>query len=136
MSTRSLGHDARNVLRFFVETVGAVVVLAAAKFGSTHIAAATGTPLRILLDLLPVPAVWLLLFVMLRYYWRIDEFQRLQFLKSVSLTGGIMAGIAWSWPSLHKAFGWSAADSGMWEVYFSILFVVITAILARPMRAR
>ncbi len=111
-------------------------MLAAAKFGSTHIAAAAGTPLRLLLDLLPVPAVWLLLLVMLRYYWRIDEFQRLQFLKSISLTGGIMAGIAWSWPSLHKAFGWIAADSGMWEVYFSILFVAITAFLARPLRAR
>ena len=136
MSIRSLGHDARNGLQFFAESIGALVVLAAAKFGSTHNAAAAGTPLRLLLDLLPVPAVWLLLFVMLRYYWRIDEFQRLQFLKSISLTGGILAGIAWSWPSLHQAFGWTAANNGTWEVYFSTLFVVITAFLTRPLRAR
>ncbi|MEI9990732.1 MAG: hypothetical protein WDM86_11900 [Rhizomicrobium sp.] len=136
MSTRSLGRDPRNGLQFFAEAIGALVVLAAAKFASTYIPAAAGTPLRTLLDLLPVPGVWLLLFVILRHYRRIDEFQRLQFLKAVSLTGGIMAGIAWSWPSLHKAFGLVVADSGMWEVTFSILFVVITTVLARPPRAR
>ena len=79
--------------------------------------------------------VWLLPLVMLRHYLRIDELQRLQFLQSIALTGGIMAGLAWSWPSVQRAFALQPPLGGMWEVHFSILFVVISAVLPR-LRAR
>jgi hypothetical protein len=134
MNARALGHEGRTILRFFVEAVGAVAILAAAKIATRMIPAVPGSTAYILVQLLPVPAVWLLPLVMLRHYRRIDELQRLMFLQSIALTFGILVGVAWSWPSLHQAFGWVPADNGMWEVYFSIVFVVISALLTR-MRA-
>jgi len=131
MNAHALGHDARTGLRFFAEALGAVVLLAAAKLTADHVQLTPGTPLYVFVQLLPVPAVWLLPLVMLRHYLRIDELQRLQFLQSIALTGGILAGVAWSWPSLHRAFGWDATDNGMWEVHFSVVFVVISALVTR-----
>jgi hypothetical protein len=128
MNTRS--YDARTTLRFFAEGLGAILVLAAATAIARHTNLAPG-PANTLLQLLPVPAVWLLLLVMLRHYLRIDELQRLQFLQSIALTAGILVGMAWSWPALHRAFGWAVSDNGMWEVYFSVVFVVISALLTR-----
>lgn len=124
-------YEARTSLRFFAEAAGAVAILAAAKFATRLIPATPGTTAYIIVQLLPVPAVWLLPLVMYRYYRRIDELQRLMFLQSIALTFGILVGIAWSWPSLHQAFGWVPAGNGMWEVHFSIVFVVISALLTR-----
>ncbi|HUO89366.1 MAG TPA: hypothetical protein VMU08_09345 [Rhizomicrobium sp.] len=131
MNARAMGHDARTGLRFFVEALGAILVLAAVTFVARHVRLAPGTPLGTLVQLLPVPAVWLLLLVMLRHYLRIDELQRLQFLQSIALTAGILVGVAWSWPAFHRAFGWSLSDNGMWEVSFSVVFVVISALLTK-----
>jgi hypothetical protein len=130
MSTPTLGHDARTGLRFFAEGLGAIILLAAATLFARHTHLAPGT-LNTLVQLLPVPAVWLLLLVMLRHYLRIDELQRLQFLQSIALTAGILVGVAWSWPALHRAFGWEVSDNGLWEVNFSVVFVVISALLSK-----
>jgi hypothetical protein len=130
MNARSLGYDARTTLRFFVEGLGAVLLLAAAT-AVAHRANLAPGPANTLVQLLPVPAVWLLLLVMLRHYLRIDELQRLQFLQSIALTAGILVGVAWSWPALHRAFGWEMSDNGMWEVYFSVVFIVISALLTK-----
>jgi hypothetical protein len=131
MSTRTLGHDARTGLRFLAEALGAILLLAAATLIAHRTQLTSGTPLNSFVQLLPVPAVWLLLFVMLRHYLRIDELQRLQFLQSIALTAGILVGVAWSLPALHRAFGWDVTDNGMWEVYFSVVFVVISALLTK-----
>jgi hypothetical protein len=131
MNTRTLGHDARTGLRFFAEALGAILLLAGATLVSHRAHLAPGTPLNTLVQLLPVPAVWLLLLVMVRHYLRIDELQRLQFLQSIALTAGILVGVAWSWPAFHRAFGWDVSDNGMWEVHFSVVFVVISALLTK-----
>ncbi len=68
---------------------------------------------------------------MLRHYLRIDELQRLRFLQSIALTAGVLLGLVWSWPSLKHAFGWQAPDFVMWHVEFSIIFVVISALLTK-----
>ncbi len=130
-----LQYDVRTNLRYFLEALGAVALLAAAKFAADRISLPPGTPLFIAVQLLPVIPVWLLPLVMLRHYLRIDELQRLQLLQSLSLTAGIMAGIAWSWPSVQRAFSLSATN-GMWEVHFSILFVLISALMTRVRSGR
>jgi len=135
MKTRTLGHDARTGLRLAAEMLCAVVVLVAAKFAARHLPIVPGTAAYIVVQLLPVPAVWLLPLAMLRHYRRIDEFERLLFLQAVALTAGILAGIAWSLPSLHSAFGWNSAENGMWEVYFSGVFVAATALVNVRARA-
>lgn len=130
MSNPSLRFEARTTLRFFAEGLGAVLLLAGATVVAHHANLPAG-PANTLVQLLPVPAVWLLLLVMLRHYLRIDELQRLQFLQSIALTAGILVGVAWSWPALHRAFGWEMSDNGMWEVHFSVVFVVISALLTK-----
>jgi hypothetical protein len=130
MNTQTLGYDARTTLRFFAEGLGAVLLLAAATVIAHHTSLPAG-PANTVVQLLPVPAVWLLLLVMLRHYLRIDELQRLQFLQSIALTAGILVGVAWSWPALHRAFGWEMSDNGMWEVHFSVVFVVISSLLTK-----
>ncbi len=129
MNAQILGRDARINLRFFLEMAGAVIVLAAAKFAARHIPVTPGTAAYMAVQLLPVPAIWLLPLVNLRHYLRIDELQQLQFLQAIALTAGILAGVAWSLPSLHIAFGWNGTDSGLWEVHFSVVYVAVTALV-------
>src|SRR5262249_50188517 len=121
--------------RFMVEMVGAVAILLLATFIAHHAPVPRGTTGYTIVQLLPVPAVWLLPLAMLRHYFRLDELQRLKLLQSLSITGGILAGAAWSLPALHNAFGWTGRDDGMWEVSFSVIFVVVTA-LVQQLRAR
>ena len=129
MNTRTLGYDASTVLQYLAEMMGAVLVLAAAKYAARHLPLAPGTAAYIVVQLLPVPAVWLLPLASLRHYLRIDEFQRLQFLQAIALTVGILAGVAWSLPSLHDAFGWNTGANGMWEVYFSVIYMIATVLV-------
>ena len=85
-------------------------------------------------QLAPVIPVWLILLAMLRHYRRIDELQRLQFLQSMSLTAAIMAGIAWSYPAIQRAFE-LRAPLQMWELHGALIFVVISALITK-IRAR
>ncbi|MBL6937546.1 MAG: hypothetical protein ISS15_14595 [Alphaproteobacteria bacterium] len=135
MTTHTLGYETRTIMRFFIEMVGAVGILLLVSFAAHHAPVPRGTTAYTLIQLLPIPAVWLLPLAMLRHYLRLDELQRLKLLQSISLTAGILAGAAWSLPALHSAFGWTATDDGMWEVWFSVVFVVITA-LVQQLRAR
>jgi hypothetical protein len=124
-------HDARTGLRFFAEAVAAVALLAATTIGAHRLSPLPGTQFYVAVQLIPIMPVWLLLWVMVRHYRRIDELQRLRFLQAVSLTAGILAGVAWSWPSLQRAFGLEQPMGGMWEVYFSVVFVVVSALVPK-----
>ena len=135
MNAQTIGYEARTIWRFFAEAVGAVAVLAVVSFAAHHAPVTPGTTEYTVVQLLPVPAVWLLPAVMLRHYLRIDELQRLQLLQAIAITGGVLAGVAWSLPALHKAFGWTVQDDGMWEVWFSVIFVLATALVTK-LRAR
>jgi hypothetical protein len=130
MTTRTIGHDARTGLRFFVEAFGAGLLLFATTFFAHRSHLAPG-PLGTVVELLPVGAVWLLLLTMYRHYRRIDELQRLKFLQSIALTAGVLLGFVWSWPSLQHAFGWELPGWSMLHVHFSIVFVVISALLTK-----
>jgi hypothetical protein len=134
-SLKLRSYDTRTFLQFLLEALGAVLLLAATTLLAHRVPLQSGTPLYTAVQLAPIVPVWLLPLVMLRHYLRIDELQRLQFLQSIALTGGIMAGLAWSWPSVQRAFALQPPLGGMWEVHFSILFVVISAVLPR-LRAR
>jgi len=68
---------------------------------------------------------------MYRHYRRIDELQRLKFLQSIALTAGVLLGFVWSWPSLQHAFGWELPGWSMLHIHFSIVFVVISALLTK-----
>lgn len=122
-------HDTRTGLQFFLEALGAVLLLAVTTIFAHSVQ--PGTPFYTAVQLAPIVPVWLLPLVMFRHYLRIDELQRLQFLQSLALTGGLMAGLAWSWPSVQRAFALQPPLGGMWEVNFSILFVVISAFLPK-----
>jgi len=135
MTTRTMGFDTRTNLRFMIEMIGAVAILLVVTFAAHHVPLRPGTVMYTIVQLLPVPAVWLLPFAMLRHYWRLDELQQLKLLQSISLTAGILAGVAWSLPALRNAFGWTASNDGSWEVSFSVVFVVVTA-LVQQLRAR
>lgn len=125
-----LGYDARTGLRFAAETVGALAVLAATTLIAHRLPLAPDTTLYTVVQLLPILPVWLLLLVMYRHYRRIDELQRLQYVQSIAITAGIMIGAAWSWPSLQRAFHFQM-QPGMWEVHFSVIFVVVSALVGK-----
>jgi hypothetical protein len=127
----SLNRDARMGFRFFLEAGGAVALLAATTVFAHHAQLTPGTEIATAVQLLPVIPVWLLLLTFLRHYLRIDELERLKYLQSIALSAGLIAGIAWSWPSIRRAFGLQPELPGMWEVYFSVLFVVVSAFMTK-----
>ncbi|HXC54293.1 MAG TPA: hypothetical protein VNU97_03280 [Rhizomicrobium sp.] len=120
----------RTGLQFFAEALGAVVLLALTTIFARRVHLPPGTAPYVLVQLAPIVPVWLMLLAMLRHYLRIDELQRLQFLQAMALTAGILAGIAWSYPAVQRAFALSAPLE-MWEVHASILFVVISALMTK-----
>jgi drug/metabolite transporter (DMT)-like permease len=130
-----MGHDARTNLRYAAEMFGAAALLAATTTFARRVALPHDTPLYTAIQLAPVVPVWLIPWAMLRHYLRIDEFQRLQFLQAIALTAGVLAGVAWTLPFLRRAFGWDTAANGMWEVYFSVIYVVAT-VLVTVLRVR
>lgn len=123
--------EARTNLRFFVEAGGAVALLAATTVFAHKALIPDGTSLHTAVQLAPVVPVWLLLLTVLRHYLRIDELERLKFLQSMALSAGLIAGIAWSWPAIRRAFDLQPELPGMWEVYFSVLFVVVSAFMTK-----
>src|SRR3569832_2615062 len=125
MTTHTMGFDTRTNLRFMIEMIVGVAILLLVTFAAHHVPLRPGTVMYTIVQLLPVPAVWLLPFAMLRHYWRLDELQQLKLLQSISLTAGNQIGVAWSLPALSKAFGWPASNEGCWDVSYSVLFVVV-----------
>ena len=125
-----LHHEARTGLQFFAEASGAGLLLFATTYFAHRSNLPTG-PLNTIVQILPVGAVWILLLTMYRHYRRIDELQRLRFLQSIALTAGVLLGFVWSWPSLSHAFGWEQPGWSMLHVHFSIVFVVISALLTK-----
>jgi len=130
MTSHTMGREARTGLQFFGEALGAGVLLAATSIFAHRTHFAPG-PFNTFVQLLPVAAVWLLLLTMYRHYRRIDELQRLKFLQSIALTAGVLLGFVWSWPSLQHAFGWELPGWSMLHIHFSIVFVVISALLTK-----
>ncbi|MBS0470336.1 MAG: hypothetical protein JSR60_04630 [Proteobacteria bacterium] len=126
-----LHREARTVGRFFLEAAGAVALLAASTIYAHNARLSPGTDLYTAVQLMPVIPVWLLLLSFLRHYLRIDELQRLMFLQSIALTAGLIVGIAWSWPAIRRAFGLQPELPGMWEIYFSVLFVAVSAFMTK-----
>jgi hypothetical protein len=124
-------HEARTGLQFLLEAGGAVALLAGTTIVAHRLHATSVTPLTTAIQLTPIVPVWLLMLTIWRHYRRIDELQRLLFLQSIALTAGALVGVAWSWPSLQRAFGWEAPDFTMWHIHFSVLFVVISALLTK-----
>lgn len=123
-------YDARTTLRFFAEALGAVVLLAVATLTAHRLPLEPGTTAYTIANLTPILPAWLLPLVMYRHYRRIDELQRLQLVQSIAITAGIMVGIAWSWPSIQRAFAFQM-QPGMWEVHFSVIFVVVSALVQK-----
>ena len=126
-----MGHDARTNLRYAVEMLGATALLAATTFFARKVALPHGAPLYTAIQLAPVAPVWLMLWTTVRHYRRIDELQRIQFLQAISLTAGVMIGVAWSWPALQRAFALQPPMDGMWEVYGSVVYVMTTVLVTR-----
>ncbi len=123
---RKLGVEARTGLRYAAEMLGATLLLAVTTIAAHRLPLDPNTAFYTAVQLVPILAVWLLPLVMYRHYRRIDELQRLQFLQSIAITAGVMVAAAWSWPSLQRAFHLQM-QPGMWEVYSSIVFVIVTA---------
>lgn len=122
----SLGREGRAVLQYAVEMAAAVALVFGAKWLSQQVAGQTVSPVQ----LLPIIPIWLIIVVSLRYYLRIDEFQRLKFLQAVALTAGITLGLHWSWPSIQAAFGPHMAEPDL-SIPFALVYVVVTAALLK-----
>lgn len=125
----------RAVLRYAAEMTGTVLMLWGTKAAATSLHLAPGTASYVILALGPLIPIWLMLLVTIRYYRRIDELQRLRFLQSASLTGGFMICLAWSYPQVAKVVTLPPFGD-VWHFVFSLIFVVVTASLAWPRRAR
>jgi hypothetical protein len=121
-----MDQEARNGLRFALEMAGAVVLLAGATW-LRHVP--VGDPvLRIMLQLLPIVPVWLMFAAGVRHYLRLDEFQRLQFLKALALTMGITLCLSWSYPFARAVIALPPQTPDQ-SVPFSIVFIVVTLVL-------
>lgn len=60
--------------------------------------------------LLPILPVWGILAVVWRFYRRVDEYQRMELLRSVSIAAGITACLCCSYPFAADAFGLKPAS--------------------------
>ncbi|MEI9995908.1 MAG: hypothetical protein WDM91_15030 [Rhizomicrobium sp.] len=125
----------RAVLRYAAEMTGTVLLLLGTKAAGSGLHLAPGSAAFDVLALAPLVPIWLMLLVTLRYYRRIDELQRLRFLQSASLTGGIMACLVWSYPQVAKVATLPPLGD-VWHFYFSVIFLVVTAAVGWPRRAR
>ena len=56
--------------------------------------------------LLPILPVWGMFWAVIRFYRRVDEYQRLTLLKAVAFSAGIAACLYTSYPFAADAFGW------------------------------
>ena len=127
-------YEVRNGLRFVFEMVCAVGVFAGAAW-LRHMPV-SDPALRIILQLLPAVAAWLILAATVRHYFRLDEFQRLQFLQAVALASGITLSLSWSYPFVRPVFDLPQQTPDH-SVPFSIVFIVVTLVLnLRHARAR
>ena len=80
--------------------------------------------LRLAATALPIIPIWGMLLVVMRYYRRIDELQRLRLLENVSIAAGLTAclvtsyslledaglpklAITWAWPTLAVCWGFT-----------------------------
>jgi hypothetical protein len=82
------------------------------------------------IKLMPVLPIWLCFLAVLRHYRRIDEYERLQLLKTLAIAFGITSctlvsysfgtdaglpplAITWAWPTLAVSWGLTAAILGI-----------------------
>jgi hypothetical protein len=93
-------------LRYLVEMGSAAALCAAATFARKPLLALTGDsgPLYAAVMLLPVVPIWLMLGAIVRHYQRIDEYQRFQLLRTVSLSAGIALCLGASYAFAARAF--------------------------------
>jgi hypothetical protein len=128
------GFETRTTLQFAAEMFGAALLLLLTRtfLQPPYVHVPAGAP-TVALGLLPIIPVWLIPLAMLRHYLRIDELQKQRFLQSVALTAGIMAGLAWSYQIAARVL---ALPPLSWEFHFSLIFVVVTALLNIPRSVR
>lgn len=67
--------------------------------------AAPGSALAQAVMLLPILPVWGMFWAVIRFYQRVDEYQRLELLKAVAFAAGIAACLYSSYPFAADAFG-------------------------------
>jgi quinol-cytochrome oxidoreductase complex cytochrome b subunit len=107
-------------LQFMGEMGGALVLLAGASW-------ARHQNLGPVVALLPIIPVWLMLWASIRYYFRVDEYQRLRFVQAAALSAGILFCLDWSYPYAQTVFGLPPQPEIV-SWHFSIIFVVVTFI--------
>lgn len=94
------------IRKYIVELSTAAVLYAASLFARRPLLRLTPDgPLHTLILLSPIVPVILMAAVIVRLYFRQDEYQRMQFLKMIALCSAVAACLTSSFPFLKDAFG-------------------------------
>jgi hypothetical protein len=112
--------EQRAGLRFMLEMGGALVLLA----GATWLRHQNLGPV---VALAPIAPVWLMLWASIRYYFRIDEYQRLRFVQAAALSAGILFCLDWSYPYAQTVFALPPQPEIV-SWHFSIIFVIVSLV--------
>ena len=114
--------EKRAGLQYMVEMVGSLLLLIAATWLGRQ-------GLGPVVSLAPIVPIWLLLWASIRYYFRLDEYQRLKYLQAVALSAGILFCLEWSYPYLQGVLGLPQRPPGA-SLHFAIIFVIVTFVAA------
>jgi hypothetical protein len=119
----------RTIVQYGLELGGAAVLFVLAMGVREPLAARLGPGLPAALALaLPLVPLWLMFVAIWRHYVRVDEYQRLQFLKATALASGLALFAFASLPFLGGLGVPRAASEVLWIViplgWFVALFIV------------
>lgn len=96
-----------------------------------HLLAPTQEPtLRIVAAALPIIPIWLMLGVVIRFYRRVDELEKVKLLENIAIAAGVMAclttsyavlenaglpalALTWAWPTLAICWGIATGISAL-----------------------
>ena len=110
--------EQRAGLRFMIEMGGALILLAGASW-LRHQGLGPAVALA------PIIPVWLMLWASIRYYFRLDEYQRLRFVQAAALSAGILFCVDWSYTYAQSVFALPPqSQDASW--HFSIIFVMVS----------
>ena len=121
--------EQRAGLRYMAEMGGALLLMVGAAY-LRHF------HLGPIADLGPIVPIWMLLWASVRYYFRLDEYQRLKYVQAAALSAGILFCLDWSYRFAQPVFG-LPRQSEIVSWHFAIIFVIVSFVsTVRGKRAR
>lgn len=128
-----MDHSRRIAVQYGIELGGALLLLGVSLAVRDPLAAGAGAAAPFVLAL-PVVPLWLIFASIWRHYLRVDEYQRLQFLKATTLALGIGLFVMVSLP-FFTAFGLPrSASDALWLIVPAGWFVALAVVNHRQGR--